>query len=231
MSPSLPVDGIAAFEAVAATYEDWFTSPLGAFVDTAERQALATLLPDRPTQAIIEIGAGTGHIARLLSDYAQAVTAIEPAAAMRAEGIQRTADRPIHWQEARAEHLPYPEAHFDGAVFFTTLEFVDRPDQALQEALRVVRPGGWVMAGFLHALSPWAALYRYKGDRGVMPWAAARFYTRFDLEAWMGFPAEQSAPAVYLAPQANPPFAEADQAGQRAGNAPAMEILRWRKEP
>jgi ubiquinone/menaquinone biosynthesis C-methylase UbiE len=225
------MDGIAAFESVAATYEDWFRSPLGAFVDTAECQALTALLPDPPVGAIIEIGAGTGHMARLLTDYAQVVTAIEPAAAMRAEGIQRTADRPIHWQEARAEHLPYPEACFDGAVFFTTLEFVDRPDQALQEALRVVRPGGWVMAGFLPALSPWAALYRHRGDRGVMPWVAARFYTRSDLEAWMGFPAEASAPAVYLAPQANPPFVEADQAGQRAGNAPAMEVLRWRKEP
>jgi len=149
---------------------------------------------------------------------------------MRAEGIQRTSSTSIHWIDARAEHLPYPDAHFDGAVLFATLEFVDRPAQALHEALRVVRPDGWVIVGFLHALSAWTALYRYKADRGVMPWSAARFYPRTDIEQWMGFPAEQFKTAVYLAPQAIPPFADAERAGKRAGNAPAFEILRWRRQ-
>jgi ubiquinone/menaquinone biosynthesis C-methylase UbiE len=221
---------IDAFTSVALTYEDWFDSPLGAFVDACELQALSSLLRGLSANSIIEIGAGTGHVARFLSQYAKEVTALEPSAAMRAEGRRRTTDIPIHWVEARAEHLPYPDAHFDGAVLFTTLEFVDRPAQALQEALRVVRSEGWAIVGFLHALSPWTALYRYKGDRGVMPWAAARFYTRNDIEQWMGFPAEQSERAVYLAPQAIPPFADAERAGKRAGNAPALEVLRWRKQ-
>jgi ubiquinone/menaquinone biosynthesis C-methylase UbiE len=221
--------GIDAFNSVASTYEAWFDSPLGAFVDACELQALASLICDVNADSIIEIGAGTGHVARFLSQYAREVTAIEPSAAMRAEGIQRTSGIPIHWIDARAEHLPYPDAHFDGAVLFATLEFVDRPAQALHEALRVVRPAGWVIVGFLHALSAWTALYRYKADRGVMPWTAARFYTRTDIEQWMGFPAEQFKTAVYLAPQAIPPFADADRAGKRAGNAPGLEILRWRK--
>jgi len=222
--------GIAAFDSVASTYEAWFDSPLGAFVDACELQALASLLSDVNTDSIIEIGAGTGHVARFLSQYAREVTAIEPSAAMRAEGIQQTSSTPIHWIDAHAEHLPYPDAHFDGAMLFATLEFVDQPASALHEALRVVCPDGWVIVGFLHALSAWTALYRYKGDRGVMPWTAAQFYTRTDIEQWIGFPAEQSKTAVYLAPQAIPPFADADQAGKRAGNAPALEILRWRKQ-
>lgn len=62
-----------------------------------------------------------------------------------------------------------------------------------------------------------------------MPWAAAQFYTRTDIEQWMKFPVEQSKTAVYLSPQAIPPFTDADQVVQRAGNAPALEILQWRK--
>jgi ubiquinone/menaquinone biosynthesis C-methylase UbiE len=229
MNPQPLGKGIDAFNSVASSYEAWFESPLGSFVDAYELQALASLLSNVNADSIIEIGAGTGHIARFLSQYAREVTAIEPSVAMRAEGIQRTSDLLIHWIDARAEHLPYPDAHFDGAVLVTTIEFVDQPAHALHEALRVVRPDGWVIVGFLNALSAWTALYRYNADRGVMPWAAARFYTRTDIEQWVGFPAEQSQTAVYLAPQAVPPFAEADQAGKRAGNAPALEILRWRK--
>lgn len=230
MNPSPSRAGIDAFTSVASTYEKWFDSPLGAFVDACELRVLTSLLSDVNTNSVIEVGAGTGHIARFLEQYACEVTAIEPSAAMRAEGIQRTSSTSIHWIDARAEHLPYPDAHFDGAVLFTTLEFVDQPAHALHEALRVVRQEGWVIVGFLHALSAWTALYRYKADRGVMPWAAARFYTRKDIEQWIGFPAEQSKTAVYLAPQAISPFADADQAGKRAGNAPALEVLRWRKQ-
>ena len=84
---------------------------------------------------------------------------------------------------------------------FTTLEFVEHPQAALQEALRVVRPGGWLIVGLLQALSAWAAFYRYKGDRGAMPWAAARFYTPEEVESWVGFPAEQVESAVVFSPK------------------------------
>jgi ubiquinone/menaquinone biosynthesis C-methylase UbiE len=226
------MQGIDAFATIAPTYEAWFDSPLGAFVDRHEQEALARILPEGEAHAILEIGAGTGHITRWLTRYAHQVTAVEPSSAMRAEGQRRLADLIsqgiIHWDDATAEKLPCPDNQFDSAVLFTTLEFVEQPATALQETRRVVRPEGWIVVGMLPALSAWAALYRHKADRGKLPWTAARFYTREDLEQWMGFPAEQSETAVYLAPGAIAPFAEADQAGRRAGNAPAMEILRWR---
>ena len=160
------MSGIEAFSTVASAYEDWFASPLGAFVDQAEQQALTLALPQDKVNAMLEVGAGTGHIARLLTQYAQQVVAVEPSPAMRAEGQRRLTDLPVQWQAARAEQLPFPDAQFDGVVLFTTLEFVEHPQAALQEALRVVRPGGWLIVGLLQALSAWAAFYRYKGDRG-----------------------------------------------------------------
>jgi ubiquinone/menaquinone biosynthesis C-methylase UbiE len=145
--------------------------------------------------------------------------------------MHRTAGLPIRWCGARAECLPFPDARFDGAVLFTTLEFVQDPSRALQEALRVVRAGGWVAVGFLSALSPWVAAYRYRADQGAMPWSAAQFFARADVERFMGETAEISEAAVYLAPQATVPFEGAERAGKRAGNHPALEILRWSKRP
>jgi ubiquinone/menaquinone biosynthesis C-methylase UbiE len=226
-----PANGIDAFADVAATYEDWFATPLGSFVDRREREALLSILDDVEATSILEVGAGTGHIARTLARPDRRVTAVEPCAPMRREGVRRTGAMPIDWHDGRAEDLPFPDAGFDGALFFTTLEFVARPADALREALRVVRPAGWLVVGFLHACSAWTAAYRRLADGGAMPWAAARFFTRDDLEHAAGDPAERSERAVHLAPEAEPPFEEAERAGMRAGNAPALEVLRWRKRP
>lgn len=221
--------GIEAFGAAATSYETWFASPLGAFVDQEEKQALARLLQGVGRGSVLDIGAGTGHLTAWLAKHGYHMTALEPGQAMREEGKRQTAAWSIPWCDALAEQLPFRDASFDGALLFTTLEFVQDPARALHEAMRVVRQQGWVIVGFLHALSPWAALYRDRAHRGEMPWAAAQFFTRDDVERHMGRPAEQSETAIYLAPHAVAPFMEAERAGRRAGNVPAVEMLRWRK--
>lgn len=227
MPPSRTDDGIAAFAAAASTYEAWFTSPLRAFVDQHQGEALAGLLHGTPPGMVLDIGAGTGHNAVRLAHWGYHVTAVEPSPAMRRAGQRHTRALAIPWCAARAEALPFCSASVDGVVFFTTLEFVQDPGQALHEARRVVRRGGWLAVGFLHAYSPWAAFYRTRADQGVLPWTAARFWTRPEIEALLGLEAERSAAAVYLAPQAIPPFDAAEATGKRAGNAPALEILFW----
>ncbi len=84
------------------------------------------------------------------------------------------------------------------------------------------------MVGILEALSPWAALYRRLGEKGVAPWHGARFLTREDLQALLDPPVAEKE-AVFLAPGAHPPFPEADRAGRRAGNRPALYLGRWEK--
>jgi ubiquinone/menaquinone biosynthesis C-methylase UbiE len=229
MSPHRADAGIEAFGAAAAAYEAWFTSPLGSFVDQEEKQALARLLQGVDRGSVLDIGAGTGHITTWLTRRGYYMTALEPCQAMREVGKRQTEAWSIHWCDALAEQLPFRDASFDGALLFTSLEFVQDPARVLCEAMRVVRRQGWVIVGFLHALSPWAALYRYRANRGEMPWATAQFFTRDDVERDMGRPADQSETAVYLAPQAMAPLMEAERSGRRAGNRPAVEILRWRK--
>ncbi|GAB4323985.1 MAG: methyltransferase domain-containing protein [Dehalococcoidia bacterium] len=225
------MDAADAFAEVAAEYDRWFETPLGAFVDGQELDALARLLAAEPRGHVVEIGAGTGHVVKALCRLGFQVTAVEPSAAMRAIGERTTAGQDVRWVDARAEALPFAGGEFDGALFFATIEFVGDPGAALKEAFRVVRDGGWVAVGALNALSSWTALYRHEAGRGTPPWPAARFYTRDDLASLAGQEAEEALAAVWLGPLAEPPYDEADQAGQRAGNPPAFELLRWRLRP
>lgn len=169
------------------------------------------------------MGAGTGYWLRRLP-YPQKV-GVEPSEAMLAVGRRRAPE--ATWVRAWGEALPFPGESFDVVLLFTTLEFVEDVERVLLEARRVLRPGGALVVGVLEALSPWAALYRRLGEKGVLPWAQARFLAREDLKALLG-PPEAEGEAVFLAPEAHPPYEEADLAGRRAGNRPALYLGRWR---
>lgn len=209
------------FRHLAAAYEAWYETPLGAFAIAEEERALRSLLP--PGESLLEVGAGTGYWLKRLP-YPKRV-GLEPSSAMLQVGRARVPE--VEWIQGQGEALPFPEKSFDVLLLFTVLEFVEDVERVLAEARRVLKEGGSLVVGILEALSPWAALYRRLGERGVLTWQGARFLSREDLEALLG-PPLQDKEVLFLAPEAEPPFPEADQAGRRAGNRGALYLGRWR---
>jgi SAM-dependent methyltransferase len=102
----------------------------------------------QPGEHVLEVGAGTGELARLLADAVAPggrVLATDLAPGM-VDLIQRTtADRPdITVQEAEAADTGLEAASFDAVVFRMGLMFVPQPVEALREFRRVLRVGGRV---------------------------------------------------------------------------------------
>lgn len=93
---------------------------------------------------VLEIGAGTGASFRYYTDAATEVVAIEPDPFMlqRARKAAARATRPISLHQVRAEDLPFDDASFDTVVSALVLCTVLRPDKALSEIKRVLKPGG-----------------------------------------------------------------------------------------
>jgi ubiquinone/menaquinone biosynthesis C-methylase UbiE len=228
MTLNEPADLENPFDDIAAEYETWYSTALGAFVIASEQEALLAAISGEAGR-LLDVGAGTGWWSRLLAGHGFEVTALEPSPAMRHVAATRTGSGAIEWVTGIGEDLPFSDGRFDVVLIMTVLEFAAEPERVLAEAWRVVRPGGRLVLGYLDALSPWAALYRRLGDRGVVPWARAHFVRSEDPEAWLGRPADGSWSRVWLAPDAIAPFDVADHAGRRAGNTAAFTVLSWRK--
>ncbi len=91
-----------------------------------------------PGKRLLDVGAGTGKLSRLVAASGATVLAADPADAM----IRRLAGAPgVVPLRAVAEALPFREATFDGAAAASAFHWFDGPP-ALRELHRVLRPGG-----------------------------------------------------------------------------------------
>jgi ubiquinone/menaquinone biosynthesis C-methylase UbiE len=96
---------------------------------------------------VLEIGCGTGAVTRFvadLPDVSQAV-GVDPSPVFIDKAKELAGPvRNLTFQEADGRALPCEDRSFDVVLFHTTLCHIPKPEGALAEALRVLRPGGWL---------------------------------------------------------------------------------------
>ena len=171
--------GISAFdERIAAHYEAWYETPEGRRADELEKVILDRLLQGFPRPcSVLELGCGTGHFTRWLSDEGLAAVGLDLSAAMLAEA-QALDSVPL--VQGDAQRLPFADDTFGLAALVTTLEFLERPQGALVEAQRVARYG--VILGVLNRWSVLGLQRRLVGLFRPTVYDAARFYGVGELE-------------------------------------------------
>ena len=94
---------------------------------------------------VIEIGCGTGPVSRRLAGwpYVGEVIGIDPSPIFLDKARELVDNLTnLTFREGDAHQLPATDEDFDVAVFHTTLCHLSDPKGALQEAHRVLKPGG-----------------------------------------------------------------------------------------
>jgi GT2 family glycosyltransferase/SAM-dependent methyltransferase len=111
------------------------------FFHREKMRAIHRVAPDVPARQVLQVGGRSG-LARLLYPGAQvAVVGVEEGSDVEpAEGNPRA--RAV---VAKATNLPFPDDWFDVVIFFDVLEHVADDALAANEAVRVLRPGGFVL--------------------------------------------------------------------------------------
>jgi ubiquinone/menaquinone biosynthesis C-methylase UbiE len=133
----------------ASAYEDLFVPAL--FGQWTSR--IAESADVGPGQRVLDVACGTGvlsrEVARRVGDDGHAA-GLDLLPGMLE--VARRVSPEIEWRQGNAAALPWPDQTFDAVVSQFGMMFFPEPEQALQEMLRVLVPGGRI------AVAVWDAI-------------------------------------------------------------------------
>lgn len=117
------------------------------------------LLPDAGDRTL-DVGCGEGRVGRWLAAHGHHVTGVDSSPTLAAAAEQGGGFDAVVCTDAAS--LPWPDATFDLAIAYMSLQDMPSPERAIAEIARVLRPGGTFVMGTTHPLNrPERALEDY----------------------------------------------------------------------
>ena len=211
----------AFWDAVASQYdttENANVAAPGSVEHTRWVEAVRTLLPEQAAD-VLDVGTGTGFLARIAAELGHRVTAIDLSTGMLDASLGRDDEHAITFAVGDAVDPPYPPGGFDAVMSRSLIWTLREPTTAFGNWYHLLRPGGWVLA--LYGLAPTTSSDDADSDDHELD-VFQRHYNR-DTQAHL--------PAMHLADH-DPLFEAAAAAGFCDVTTTALEALRgWETSP
>jgi len=119
---------------------------------------IAKLLSLDGTERVVDLGGGTGYVARYLAPYCKEVWVLDESPKMLSHA---GGHRSVRIVKANALATPFPDSYFDVAVLSDVLHHVADQETLLDEAKRILRPKGRLLIYDFDADHPGARLSRW----------------------------------------------------------------------
>jgi SAM-dependent methyltransferase len=146
-------------EEIARSYEEWLQSPLGYYIDRRKKEFILELLKPLEGERMLDLACGTGHNLLFFRRKGCNVTGLDSSPKLLDISRERLGERAdLHL--GTFEDLPFSDNEFD-IVTLTSLEHIDTPKAALEEALRVCK--GRIFIGACNRYSLTSMYGRRKG--------------------------------------------------------------------
>jgi SAM-dependent methyltransferase len=129
-------------DALAATYHEFFTP-----VTAMAIEPLLDAVSLRPGTHLLDVAAGPGALAAAAANRGAQAVGVD--LSPRMIELARRVYPAIEFREADVEHLPFPDRTFDVVICGFGLGHFPRPEAAVAECVRTIKPGGCI------ALSWW----------------------------------------------------------------------------
>ena len=163
----------------AVAYEQWFNKPQNRFFFDLEKRLMLDMLKPVRGDSVIDIGCGTG--ANLLSfvEMGLQVTGLDPSPYMLDVAAKNLGNR-VDLHRGFAEDLPFDDNSFNYACLVTTLEFVEDPQKAFEEACRITKDK--IFIGVLNRYAIKGIQRRIKGIFVKTVYNRGKFFSVWELK-------------------------------------------------
>ena len=197
----------------AIAYERWLEKPPNNAIFRLETQLMCDMLKPMRGETLLDIGCGTGACLQAFLGMDLQATGLDPSSYMLDIALKKLGNR-VDLYRGYAEDLPFDDNSFTYASLFTTLEFVEDPRKALEEACRVAKDR--VFIGVLNRYAIKGIQRRVKGMFASTIYNHAQFFSVWELKTilreilgpmpvtWRTV-CQLPTPAGKLAPVAGPP--------------------------
>lgn len=163
----------------AIAYEQWLKKPETKVALELETRLMQTLLQPMRGESVLDIGCGTGAGLQAFLEMELLATGLDPSTYMLDIASRNVGNRADLYR-GFAEDLPFDDNSFNYACLFTTLEFVDNPQKALEEACRVAKDR--IFIGVLNRYAIKAIQRRVKGMFSASIYNHAQFFSVWGLK-------------------------------------------------
>ncbi len=140
------------YDTFSRRYDKDRTNPSFTYFNKAK---IDLLKPYITGKNILEVGCGTGIILARTSTYARSATGLDISDGM----LAYARGKGLSVVKASADHIPFKNGTFDTVYSFMTLPHVPNIREAVHEAIRVTKKGGWCILEFYNPYSWRAAIH------------------------------------------------------------------------
>jgi demethylmenaquinone methyltransferase/2-methoxy-6-polyprenyl-1,4-benzoquinol methylase len=163
------------FDNVSSKY-DLMNDLMSLGVHRLWKNTMLDMLRPKPGMSLVDVGGGTGDIAfRFLDRGGRAVSVVDINNEMLTHGRRRAIDQGrltgLNWINGDAEQLPLPSSSVDAFTIAFCIRNVTHIESALEEAARVLKPGGrFLCLEFSHVVLPVLERIYDTYSFSVLPW-------------------------------------------------------------
>lgn len=172
------------FDSEAKTYDLWYITPLGRYVDETETRCAFGLLKPLKGMKILDTGCGTGNFSIKLARLGCVVCGIDTSREMLAVAREKTRGEGLHvdFRHMDVSAMGFEDEAFDAVISMAALEFMRDPSGAIDEMLRVLKTGGRLLIGTINRDSPWGEFWLKAGKNSGSIFHHATFLTMEELK-------------------------------------------------
>jgi len=161
-------------------YDRWCQSAEGRIVDLSLPRLVPTMLDPLPGERILDVGCGSGNHILAFEKLGLEGSGVDPSPAMIEQARERLGVR-CRLYRGEAEDLPFEDNEFHLVSLINTLEFVDKPLEALREAGRVASRKVFIIT--MNGFSCFGVGARIKGLFGDPLFRSARMFSIMELKS------------------------------------------------